>query len=383
LKNLLFIILAGWTLSAKAVLFCSTVHGTLAEVDAATLPAAQSFQTLLATPRLLMGRYLSSTDKTLVILDRETLQPVGSIAIRVFGSSAHIPIYMDRIMSRFRTDQYVERKTGKGLGTEAKYAAMLYAFDHLGVENIYARILEKNIPSLALHRKFGFSEVAEQEVPERFRIPLEHRDGPLLYFALSKAKFFELEAARKANPKEYEDFFDPSSRLISFGVKKTLPGYEFALREIQLGLLAEIERSDVGREILKEKNPTRLEQAMAGLSVQVQQRLSSLDEEYPDPASRKAEYHLRENAIVATLGDLQLYLILRDRFMKRFDDTSATSLHKLLEDFQSRQTCFNALAFSQLRGRSRELQKLLKPHLIDSVAYRRTIAPWELLDEQP
>ncbi|MEK7790472.1 MAG: GNAT family N-acetyltransferase, partial [Deltaproteobacteria bacterium] len=53
---------------------------------------------------------------------------------------------------------------GRGLGLAATEALVRFAFDDLGLEQVYARVNEKNAPNLKLLKKLNFSVVKQEKI---------------------------------------------------------------------------------------------------------------------------------------------------------------------------------------------------------------------------
>jgi len=127
------------------------------------------------------------------VLDRKTLLSVGSIALRVHGTWAHVPVYFDRVIYRQSDSGRDEcllpkRRAGEGLGREAKAAVIGSGFAIEGVDSVYARVDADNVASIKMHEKLGFNRIKKTDAPIEFQLPSS--PGPeTLYFRLRKAEF--------------------------------------------------------------------------------------------------------------------------------------------------------------------------------------------------
>jgi RimJ/RimL family protein N-acetyltransferase len=130
-------------------------------------------QVYFITPRLIIGRKASDEVEWLRILARDSKKVVGTIAIRIEGETAQIPIYLDRYIRagdwQAQGQRFMNPRLRQGLGTEAKKAALDYVFQEKSVRTVYARVLGDNAPSIAFHRKLGFVEIHRDEAPPYFR----------------------------------------------------------------------------------------------------------------------------------------------------------------------------------------------------------------------
>lgn len=83
-----------------------------------------------------------------IIVINETRQPVGTIYIRDIDTEnrkGEYGIYLGE-----------ESAMGKGYGKEASALLQEYAFDHLGLHRIFARVVGTNQAAVRQHRKAGF-----------------------------------------------------------------------------------------------------------------------------------------------------------------------------------------------------------------------------------
>lgn len=84
----------------------------------------------------------------------------------------------------------------KGTGTEMTTLALEYAFDELGLEEVFGEVMEDNEPSIGLHQKLGFIQDEECIQP----VTKKEKEVSLLTFTLTREDW---EAA-----KEEEDELD-------------------------------------------------------------------------------------------------------------------------------------------------------------------------------
>ncbi len=182
--------------------------------------ATQRFDTL-STDRLLMRRWLESDREPFAALngDQETMRFFPEIMDRAASDA-----FVDRIESRFEEHGYglwaLEiTDTGEFIGftglnpmpdgtpgagglevgwrlakpawhhgyaTEAAKAALVVAFDRLGLDEIWSMTSMLNEPSIAVMRRLGMSEAATFEHP---RVPEGHVLRPHVAFHLTSAEF--------------------------------------------------------------------------------------------------------------------------------------------------------------------------------------------------
>lgn len=153
-------------------------------------------QVYFITPRLIIGRKASDEGEWLRILARDSKKVVGTIAIRVDGETAQIPIYLDRYIRagdwHARGERLMNPRLREGLGTEAKNAALDYVFQEKSVRTVYARVLGDNAPSIEFHKKLGFVEIHRDEVPPLFQLSPRNAAGPVIYFKIDAATWAQL-----------------------------------------------------------------------------------------------------------------------------------------------------------------------------------------------
>lgn len=150
----------------------------------------------IETPRMVLGFKLQRGERTneLVAFDKNTLEPLGEVGLSDFGGSdlalllfpkssrdqdgvMHLPVYFDQ-------------HQGAGLGTEAKYAVMRYAFEVAGATGIEASVRKENDPSIGLHEKLGFKVL--------------QRDLRNIHYGITKKEFEKVKA--RFGKEEEKDF---------------------------------------------------------------------------------------------------------------------------------------------------------------------------------
>lgn len=139
------VILHTWNSSQR----CSALTSGLA-IPQDHLPA----YLIAETPRtyLVVAKQFPSpmSSQKVLVIDKSTHQVIGSMRITIEGKRAHLPL-------RFNVENQAS-----GIGTEAKYALLRYAFEKLGAEDVHDAINFSNKASIRLHEKLGFKLLSGQ-----------------------------------------------------------------------------------------------------------------------------------------------------------------------------------------------------------------------------
>jgi len=192
--------------------------------------ATQRYDTI-QTDRLLMRRWLESDREPFAVLngDQETMRFFPQTMDRAASDA-----FVDTIESRFEeqgfglwalevtdTSEFIgftglnpmpdgtpgagglevgwrlaESAWHRGYATEAANAALVVAFDGLGLDEIWSMTTVLNEPSIAVMRRLGLSEAARFDHP---RIPEGHVLRPHVCYRLTSAEFASARAGdRKA-----------------------------------------------------------------------------------------------------------------------------------------------------------------------------------------
>lgn len=364
----------GLVLSSPA-LYCGYDVADPRPWEGETIPGVE---TLIVTPRLFIGASGAVDPREpgwLLVYDRESREILGSLGIFPHPEGRHVrlPIYLDRVFDRevsadwFRARFIGPRRFGKGIGTEAKYAAVAYAFKILGLSKSYARVVSHNTASLRLHRKLGYVPVAEADVPEDCRV-LEPQ-GPLTYFLLTRDAFEALERRRRGSPMDYVEFFDPSKRLKTSTLhhaekRDLLTWYErfgrvlaaAVVKDARLAAVPDrLRAGDPVDAILAAYRVEFLEDAVEALRARHGVDLAGRGE-------RAREYHQRLKELVSSFGDAQLLAMLSaESFQRLVDRGDAQAVLDWIEAFErGRDGVSRPLAFPHLRDRLKQMRAELK-----------------------
>lgn len=381
-------LLATSTRLPAPALFCGYEVADPRPFEGETIPGVD---TLIATPRLFIGakerdsgRINPQAPGWLTLYDRENHQMLGSVGIipGQDGKNVRLPIYLDRVFDTGGHPDHVmyrrigrRQRTQQGIGTEAKYAAIAYAFKVLGMRESYARILVGNDSSLQLHRKLGYELVAERFVPEDCRILFP--DGPLVYMRLTRAAFDALESERVARPDDYAEFFDPTRRLESRTLYKVT---REALTGWRDGVVAALGKS-VGEVTTLRPVIDRITEAsfvhttlVAFRTGTIEPGMVRLHAEHrvgEEGGAGPPEYHRAVKALVAPYADAQLLAMLSvDPLARDIASGSADSVYRWIGDLEKPPVAGlgRPVGFPQMQTRLTQFRKEL-----DRICQRTTV----------